>query len=181
VLNTQLGNAMNYTWNYATPADSEDIMNLNLLVKYEVDTIFNFNPNVLSHHIVTALVNQFYNGRTDLVATARDDNNKLLAYTWVKTNEHSMWSTEEVASVRMAHVDPNLSARLRINLIDEMMELWERFAQIHNIPILYSNTLRQEQSVFLKLHSRNGFVVRGSAAYKRVDLNYMPTTLFNNR
>ena len=171
---------MHYTWTLATPADSEDIMNLNLLVKFEVDTIFNFNPNVLSHHIVTALINQFYTGKTDLVAVARDSNNRLLAYTWVKTGEHSMWSTEEVASVRMAHVDPNLSVRLRINLIDEMMEIWERFCQIHLIPILYSNTLRQEQSVFLKLHRRNGFVVRGSAAYKRVDLNYMPTRLFDN-
>lgn len=171
---------MHYTWNLATPADSEDIMKLNLLIKFEVDTIFNFNPNVLSHHIVTALVNQFYTGKTDLVATARDDNNKLLAYTWVKTGEHSMWSTEEVASVRMAHVDPNLSARRRVVLIEEMMEIWEKFAQIHSIPILYSNTLRQEQTAFLKLHQKNGFVVRGSAAYKRVNLKYMPTRLFNN-
>jgi len=171
---------MNYTWNYAGPSESQDIMNLNLLVKFEVDTIFNFNPNVLSHHIVSALVNQFYTGKSDLVAAARDDNNRLLAYTWVKTGEHSMWSTEEVASVRMAHVDPNLSARLRVNLIEDMMDIWERFAQLHSIPILYSNTLRQEQSVFLKMHQRRGFIVRGSAAYKRVDLNYMPTKLFVN-
>ena len=171
---------MNYTWNLATPADSEDIMKLNLLIQFEVDTIFNFNPNVLSHHIVSALVNQFYTGKSDFIATARDDNNKLLAYTWVKTGERSLWSTEEVASVRMAHVDPNLSARCRIVLIEEMIELWEKFAQLHDIPILYSNTLRHEQTVFLKLHQRAGFVVRGSAAYKKVNLNYKPTRLFDN-
>mgnify|MGYP003653966932 CR=1 FL=1 len=171
---------MNYTWNYAQPADTGDIMTLNLLVQFEVDTIFNFNPNVLSHHIVTAVVNQFYTGKSDLVATARDDNNKLLAYTWVKTGEHSLWSNEEVASVRMAHVDPNLSVRRRVILLEDMMEIWERFAQIHNIPVLYSNTLRQEQTVFLKMHKRNGYTVRGSAAYKRVNLNYMPTRLFDN-
>jgi hypothetical protein len=171
---------MNYTWSKATPAESEDIMNLNLLIQHEVNTIFNFNPNVLAHHIVTALINQFYSGKTDLVAVARDDNNKLLAYTWVKTGEHSMWSTEEIAIVRMAHVDPNLSARCRIVLLEDMMEIWERFAQIHSIPILYSNTLRKEQAVFLKLHQPNGFIVRGSAAYKKVNLNYMPTKLFDN-
>ena len=171
---------MHYTWNYAAPADSQDIMNLNLLVKFEVDTIFDFNPNVLAHHIVSALVNQFYTGKTDLVAAARDNNNRLLAYTWVKTGERSMWSTEEVASVRMAHVDPNLSVRSRVNLIDEMMEIWERFAQIHSIPVLYSNTLRHEQSVFLKMHQRRGFIVRGSAAYKKVNLLYMPTRLFDD-
>lgn len=170
---------MNYTWTLATPADSDDIMNLNLLIKHEVDTIFNFNPNVLAHHIVTALVNQFYTGKSDLVAVARDDNNKLLAYTWVKTGEHSMWSTEEVASVRMAHVDPSLSVRQRITLLDDMMDIWERFAQIHLIPIVYSNTLREQQHVYLKLHKQRGYIVRGSAAYLKVNLNYMPTRLFN--
>lgn len=171
---------MNYIWKLATPADSEDIMKLNLLIQHEVNTIFNFNPNVLAHHIVTGLVNQFYTGKTDLIATARDDNNHLLAYTWVKTGEHSMWSTEEVASVRMAHVDPNLSVRRRIVLLDDMIDIWQRFAQMHNIPILYSNTLRKEQTAFLKLHQRNGFIVRGSAAYKRIDLTYKPTKLFDN-
>jgi hypothetical protein len=171
---------MNYTWNYATTADAGDIMELNLLVQFEVDTIFNFNPNVLSHHIVTALVNQFYTGRTDLVATARDDNNKLLAYTWVKTGEQSLWSTEEVARCHMAHVDPNLSVRSRILLLKDMLDIWERFAQIHNIPIIYSNTLRHEQTVFLKLHQRAGYTLRGSAAYKKTDLSYKPTKLFDN-
>lgn len=169
---------MQYTWNLATPADSQDIMNLNLMVQYEVDTIFNFNPNVLSHHIVTALVNQFYSGKSDLVATARDENNRLLAYTWVKTGERSMWSNEEVAVVRMAHVDPNLSVRRRILLLDDMIELWERFAQLHDIPIIHSNTLRIEQAVFLKLHSRAGYTIRGSTAYKRTNLLYKPTKLF---
>jgi hypothetical protein len=169
---------MSHTWSLATPADSQDIMNLNLMVQYEVDTIFNFNPNVLSHYIVTALVNQFYTGKSDLVITARDENNRLLAYTWVKTGEYSMWSSEEVASVRMAHVDPNLSVRQRILLLNEMIELWERFAQLHNIPIIHSNTLRQEQSVFLKLHSRAGYEIRGSVAYKRVNLLHKPSGLF---
>jgi hypothetical protein len=169
---------MQHTWNLATPADSQDIMDLNLMVQYEVDTIFNFNPNVLSHHIVTALINQFYSGRSDLVATARDENNRLLAYTWVKTGERSMWSNEEVAVVRMAHVDPNLSVRRRILLLDEMIELWERFAQLHDIPIIHSNTLRKEHTVFLKLHSRAGYTIRGSTAYKRTNLLYKPSKLF---
>lgn len=169
---------MQHTWKLATPADSQDIMNLNLMVQHEVDTIFNFNPNVLSHHIVSALVNQFYQSRSNLIATARDENNRLLAYTWVKTGEHSMWSSEEVASVRMAHVDPNLSVRQRILLLDEMIELWERFAQLNDIPIIHSNTLRTEQSAFLRLHSRAGYTVRGSIAYKRVNLLYKPTQLF---
>ena len=170
---------MQYKWTYATMADAQDILDLSLLVQYEVDTIFNFDPNVLSHHIVTALVNQYYTGRTDLVVLYRDANNKLLAYTWVKTGEHSMWSSEEVAAVRMAHVDPNLSARQRIALIKDMLEIWERFAQIARIPIITSNTLRHHQSAFLRLHEQAGYIVRGSVAYKRVDLNNTPINLLN--
>jgi len=171
---------MNYNWNYAGPADSQDIMDLNLLVKFEVDDIFDFNPNVLAHHIVSALVNQYYTGKTDLVAAARDSNNRLLAYTWVRTGEHSIWGTQEVASVRMAHVDPNLSVRQRVALIDDMIVLWERFAQFHSIPMLYSNSLRHEQTAFLKMHQRRGFIIRGSNAYKKIDLTYKPTKLFDN-
>jgi hypothetical protein len=143
-------------------------MTLNLLVQFEVDTIFNFNPNVLSHNIVTAVVNQFYTGKSDLVATARDDNNKLLAYTWVKTGEHSLWSNEEVASVRMAHVDLTLNAKLRIRLINDMISLWEGWARIIGVDIVCSTTMRNDQSAFLKLHSRAGYDVRGSYAYKKL-------------
>ena len=169
---------MQFNWTYATIADAQDILDLSLQVQFEVDTISNFDPNVLSHHIALALVNQFYTGRADLVVLCRDTNNKLLAYTWVKTGEHSMWSSEEVAAVRMAHVDPNLSARQRIALIKDMLGIWERFAQIAKIPIISSNTLRHNQSAFLRLHEQAGYTVRGSVAYKRVDLNNTPTNLF---
>lgn len=169
---------MHYKWTYASPGDSTDIMNLNLMVKYEVDTIFNFNPNVLAHHIVTALVNQYYTGRSDLVVLTRNNNNKLLAYTWVKV-QTTPWSTEEVLNVSMAHVDPNLSVRQRVLLIKDMLTIWERFAQIAQIPLISSNTLRQEQRSFLKIHQQQGYIIRGSWAYKRVDLSNKPTSLFD--
>mgnify|MGYP003655451494 CR=1 FL=1 len=160
---------MNYKWNYATPADSADIMELNLLAQFEVDKIFNFTPNVWAHNIVTALVDQFYNARSNLLMLARDTDNKLLAYTWVKTVDGNMWSTEAVATVVMAHVDPDLSVRQRILLLKDMLKLWEQFALQYNIPVICSNTIRSEQAAFLKLHKQNGYDVRGSIAYKRID------------
>ena len=70
--------------------------------------------------------------------------------------------------IRMAHVALDLSAKTRVRLITDMMELWERFAQFANMPIICSTTMRRDQDAFLKLHSRNGYDVRGSYAYKRL-------------
>lgn len=167
---------MNYTWTQANVNDATDIMALNLKVQFEVDTIYNFNPNVLAHNIVTGLVNQFYTGK-DLIVTVRDSNARLLAYTWAHAGERSIFSAEEILGIRMAHVDPELSSRQRVMLIKDMLVIWERYAQLQNIPIIVSNTLRQEQSAFLKLHSNAGYTLRGSQAYKRVDLTNKPTTL----
>ena len=110
---------MNYTWTYAAMTDASALMDLSLKVQFEVDTIFNFNPNVLAHNIVTGLVNQFYTGKTDLIAIVRD-NDKIIAYTWAHSGERSMWSNEELVSIRMAHVDPDLTDRQKILLLKEV-------------------------------------------------------------
>jgi hypothetical protein len=150
------------------------------MVEFEVNKIFNFNPNVLAHNIVLGLVNQFYTGTSDLICGVRDADNKLLAYTWAKTGETTMWSTERVMSIRMAHVDPSLSSRTRIKLLEDMLEIWERFAQLTNTPIIASSTLRNEQQAFLKLHQRRGYIIKGSTAYLRVDLSQQPAQLFDD-
>lgn len=171
---------MHYTWTKCSTADSADLMALSLMVEFEVNKIFNFNPNVLAHNIVLGLVNQFYTGTSDLICGVRDADNKLLAYTWAKTGETTMWSTERVMSIRMAHVDPSLSSRTRIKLLEDMLEIWERFAQLTNTPIIASSTLRNEQQAFLKLHQRRGYIIKGSTAYLRVDLSQQPAQLFDD-
>lgn len=169
---------MHYTWTQLSPADSGDIMTLSLMVEFEVNKIFNFNPNVLAHNIVLGLVNQFYTGRSDLICGVRDDTGKLIAFTWCQTGQKTMWSTEEVMSVHMAHVDPTMSSRTRINLLKDMLEIWEKFAQITNTPIIASSTIRDEQQAFLKLHEQRGYIIKGSTAYLRVDLSTKPDSLF---
>ena len=171
---------MHYTWTYMGPSDSNDLMALSLQVEFEVNTIFKFNPNVLAHNIVLGLVNQFYTGHSDLIVGVRDDSGKLMAYTWAKNGDSTMWSTEKVMNIAMAHVDPTLSSRTRIKLLQDMLEIWERFAQISNTPIIASSTLRHEQTAFLKLHQRAGYIIRGSSAYLQVDLSKKPTKLFDD-
>ena len=72
--------------------------------------------------------------------------------------------------IRMAHVALDLSPRIRIGLVTDMMTLWENFAKYSQTPIICSTTMRNDQQSFLKLHKRNGYDVRGSYAYKRLNL-----------
>jgi hypothetical protein len=81
-------------------------------------------------------------------------------------------------SVHMAHVDPTMSSRSRITLLKDMLDIWERFAQMTNTPIIASSTIREEQQAFLKLHEQRGYIIKGSTAYLRVDLSQKPTSLF---
>ena len=170
---------MNYTWTYAGLNDSNDLLDISLKVKFEVDTIYDFNPNVLAHNIVTGLVNQYYTGCTDLFAITRNEENRIIAYTWAHSGDGSMFSNEKLVTVRMAHVDPDLGNRQKILLLKDMLVIWERFAQLTQNPIIVSSTIREKQSAFLRLHERAGYIVRGTAAYKRVDLSVIPNKLFD--
>jgi hypothetical protein len=73
-----------------------------------------------------------------------------------------------MVSVRMAHVDLSLNARDRIRIINDMIVMWEGWAKIIGVPIVCSTTMRNDQAAFLKLHTRAGYDVRGSYAYKRL-------------
>jgi hypothetical protein len=68
----------------------------------------------------------------------------------------------------MAHVDLSLSSKQRIRLVQDMLTIWENFANFAKVPIICSTTMRKDQNAFLKLHQRNGYDVRGSYAYKKL-------------
>ena len=75
-----------------------------------------------------------------------------------------------MVSVSMAHVDLTLSSRDRLRLITDMINQWEQFAIYTQTPIICSTTMRSDQGAFLKLHTRSGYDVRGSYAYKKINL-----------
>jgi hypothetical protein len=72
--------------------------------------------------------------------------------------------------VKMAHVDLDLSTRIRLKLLDNMFDIWDIFAIQSRTPIICSTTMRHDQSAFLKMHSKRGYDVRGSYAYKKITL-----------
>jgi len=160
---------MNFNWTPATGNDVGDIVAMaEQHFQTEIDNIFNPDPVAYSRNITFAVVNQFYLPTTEFLSVCRDDTGRLIAYTWAKSNDRAPWSDDPMVCIRMAHVALDLSAKTRVRLITDMMELWERFAQFANMPIICSTTMRRDQDAFLKLHSRNGYDVRGSYAYKRL-------------
>ena len=170
---------MNYTWTYAQIPDVDNLVKLSVKYQYEVDPIFNIDLNVFAHNLVLGIVNQFYTGHSDIVVVARDVNQNILAYTWAKHDGVNIWSREPLINIRMAHVDPNLNIRHRILLLKDMLEIWERYAQITNTPIIASSSIRENQTAFMRLHEQAGYIVRGGSAYKRIDLSTKPKSLLN--
>jgi hypothetical protein len=75
-----------------------------------------------------------------------------------------------MATVRMAHVRLDLTDRERVTLLAQMIQMWEIWANACKINIIFSSTIRESQDPFLRLHERAGYTVRGSCAYKRLNL-----------
>jgi len=161
---------LNFNWVPATGLDVSDIVKMaEDNFQTEIDTFFNPEPITYSRNITIAIVTQFYAPNSTSVLVCRDSDKKLLAYTWCDSNETTAWSDDKMVVIKMAHVDLQLSTKIRIKLINDMMKLWECFAITSNTPVICSTTMRSDQSAFLKLHERNGYIVRGSFAYKRLN------------
>lgn len=161
---------INYKWVPATGLDVPSIVRMaESHFQSEIDNIFKPEPVVYSRNITLAVVNQFFSPLTELIIVAKDDNDKIIAYTWAKSNECAAWSDDKMVVIKMAHVDLALSSKDRIRLIIDMMQLWEGFAIACQVPIICSTTMRKDQQAFLKLHAKNGYDVRGSYAYKKID------------
>lgn len=159
-----------YSWRAANGTDVADIVKMaEQHFQTEIDSIFTPDPVAYSRNITVAVVNQFYLPTTELLSVARTADSRLLAYTWARNNERAAWSDDNMIVVRMAHVALDISTRDRVRLITDMMTLWENFARFSNTPVICSTTMRKDQDAFLKMHVRNGYDVRGSYAYKRLD------------
>jgi hypothetical protein len=159
---------MTYTWRPASGLDVNAITELTWTIFHEVETIFIPDKLTFKRNLTFAIVNQFFNPNGEIVSIAVDENETILAYTWAKAGEKAVWSDDEILAIRLAHVDPSLSPRVRLKLLTDMLDIWESFAKLTNINIISSNTMRKEQKAFLKLHERRGYQIRGSYAYKKM-------------
>jgi hypothetical protein len=166
---------MKYTWRPANGLDVKQIVDITYPYLFEVQDVWTIDEIAFSHNITLAIVNQFFSPTTELFSVATDSNNNIVAYTWAKKGEKMAWSNEEMLSIKFAHLKIDLSNRDKISLIKDMLDIWESFAKLAQVNIICSTTMRETQSTFLKLHERKGYIVRGSAAYKRLPTRQVPS------
>ena len=161
---------MKYMWRPANGNDVTSIVNLTYAhFNSETDGLFDINTITGSRNVTIAIVNQFYNPLSELISVCVNENHDIIAYTWAVRGERVVWSDDEMVSVRIAHLDLRLPARLRVQLVKDMLKLWEDWARLCEVKVVCSSTMRREQDAFLKLHEREGYILRGSYAYKKLN------------
>jgi hypothetical protein len=163
---------MEYAWTLGTLQDIDEVVAMaEQHFQKEIDTIFKPEPPAYARNLAFAVLHQTYYPGSHLFVVAREEEtNKLLAYHWANSGDRAWWSDDLMVNIRMVHMDMTLSPRLRVKIIKDMMDHWERFARYAKNPIICSSTMRHDQDAFLKLHERAGYSVRGSFAYKRLEL-----------
>lgn len=160
-----------WQWKLAEFTDIKEIVDLaQSMYQVEIENIFTPDPALLMRNVSIGIVNQSYNPLDEQVIVARDQLGRLIAWAWIERGGYVTYAPEEIAEAKFAHVALDLPARTRIVLLAQMLQQWEMWAAICKIPVLVSTTIRDEQSAFMKLHRQAGYTVRGSYAYKRVEL-----------
>ena len=157
-------------WRLAEQRDITAIVDMaKTLFQIEIEEILRPDPYYYAWNLDKAITDQRYNLSSQFLALAEDTTTgQLLAYTWISRGNRTPYSQDEMAEAKMAHVNLKLSTRDRINLLRDMIDLWERWAVAIGVPVIVSTSIRSEQEAFLHLHSRAGYVIKGSIAWKRL-------------
>jgi hypothetical protein len=159
-----------WTWNCAAMTDVEDITDMvRGHFKREVDSVFKTDEPLFQKNLSTGIFEQAYNPLSQQIIVARNNaTNELMSWAWIVRGVYTVYSADEIADARFAHVDLNLPVRTRITLLAQILQQWELWCRCGMIPIVSSSTVRDDQSVFLRLHKQAGYSVRGSITYKRL-------------
>tara|TARA_R110000772_G_scaffold126696_3_gene233776 strand:+ start:644 stop:1138 length:495 start_codon:yes stop_codon:yes gene_type:complete len=159
---------MNNTyWRVATFYDIVELSNLSVeYFQKEVIDILTPSPATLSYNLHKALAEQIDNSSHMIYVCVADE--KIVAYGWIQSTGKTIYSLENVAEVRMVHIQMDLPVKIRITIIKEMIELFENYCRILKIPVIITNTIRKDTRGFLALHEKLGYTIRGSFAFKQI-------------
>lgn len=163
---------MKWTWDRALGTDVVPIMDLTRhWFRSEATAIWTIDEAWFGLNITADIAKQFWNPGSCFVAVARGDDQRLLGYVWAERGVKTVWSSEEMIAIKIVHIDLSLSARDRVRMVNEMIDIWELWAQSIDVPIVCSSTMRGEQDGFLRIHQRRGYDCRGSICYRRLKHN----------
>jgi hypothetical protein len=164
-------------WTLADPRyDIEDIVWMaDTLYGPETDAILTRSPATLRRHATVTATVQLFDKSKEFLAVCRshDDpdhpDGKLLGFCWFDRGGYTTYSTEEISNSKFHFVDLTLSPRLRIRLINEMIDQHILWAGGCGIPVVCSTSIRGDHKAFVKIHEKRGFTVNGSYAWMRTE------------
>ena len=157
-------------WTLAHPLhDVDDIVNMaDSIFGHEADGILTRDKAVFRKHVTVATTVQLFDKSKEFIAVCRDDD-KLLGYCWFDRGGYTTYAYEEISNAKFHHVDLQLSPRLRVRLINEMIDQHILWAYQWGIPVVCSTSIRAEHDGFMKIHKKRGFAVNGSYAWIRTE------------
>lgn len=162
-------------WSLAHPLhDVEDIVNLSDSVYgHEADGILTRDRNIFRHKVTVACTEQLFNRSKEFIAVCRVSEpveygaGDLLGFCWFDRGGYTTYAPEEISSAKFHHVDLSLPVRVRVKLINQMIDQHILWAHTHGIPVICSTSIRAEHDGFMKIHKKRGFSVHGSYAWMR--------------
>ena len=157
-------------WVLAHPLhDVDDMVELSDSVYgEEADGILTRSRDVFRHRVTVATTEQLFNKGREFIAVCRDEG-KLLGFCWYDRGGYTTYSNEEISNAKFHHVDLTLPVRLRVRLINEMIDQHILWAHRWGIPVVCSTSIRSEHDGFMKIHKKRGFTVNGSYAWIRTE------------
>ena len=169
-------------WTLAHPLhDVDDIVNMaDSVFGHEADGILTRDKAVFRKNVTVATTVQLFDRSKEFIAVCRSTNivdvgiakvreEKLLGYCWFDRGGYTTYANDEISNAKFHHVDLELSPRLRVRLINEMIDQHILWADRWYIPVVCSTSIRAEHDGFMKIHKKRGFTVHGSYAWLRTE------------
>ena len=166
-------------WSLAHPLhDIDDIIELSdNIYGSEVDGILKRDRNVYRYRLTVATTEQLFNKSKEFIAVCREFEpvdygrgaGRLLGFCWFDRGGYTTYSNEEISNAKFHHLDLRLPVRLRVRLLNEMIDQHILWANSNGIPIICSTSIRSDHDGFMKIHKKRGFVVNGSYAWIRTE------------
>jgi hypothetical protein len=157
-------------WTLAHPLhDVDDIVDMaDSVFGTEIDGILTRDKAVFRKNVTVATTVQVFDKSKEFIAVCRIDD-KLVGYCWFDRGGYTTYANEEISNAKFHHVDLQLPTRLRVRLINEMIDQHILWAHRWGIPVVCSTSIRAEHDGFMKIHKKRGFTVNGSYAWIRTE------------
>lgn len=157
-----------WIWNLADFNDLPDLINATIdYVDNDLPYGYKTEHQVLLYNLHLAILQQHHD-LSSLICVARNKtNNKIMAYGYISKSK-VIYSSEPISTVEMAVVDYSESIKNRIKLLAQMAKIFENYCILTKQSVLVVNTIKTDQSGFLKLYHKLGYDIRGSFAFKNM-------------